>query len=457
VIPELSRFRLIWDCLILALVFVSCTAIPYQIAFSHGGQNTNLGVLYVIDAIFIVDIAFNFFTSYRSRGVEIFEPGLTVRRYLRAEFLIDAVANLPVLILPLLASDQFVFGLSLVAFFRLPQLMRIARLFVILKRWEAFSWIADGYLRIVKFLGFVALLVHWIACAWFVAAMITGFSQDSWVVRTGIEALDPADQYIRSLYWTIATITTVGYGDITPGHTAEYAVALIVMITGASLYAFLIGSVASLLSNLNASQNRHKKRVMVVTQYLHDRHAPRQLSDRVRSYYDYVWERDRGLNDAALLNDLPGPLRLDIMLHITRNILHDAPLFQHCSDPLRDALLMALELQIYPPDSYIVRKGEPGKQVFFVTDGSMEIIFGEDQRVYGEFGPGDYFGHLSMVLGETRTASIRTLTYCDVYVLGQEKFRKLRDDFSEFSEVLKLLSVEKTEKVSKMLIDGLVL
>jgi voltage-gated potassium channel len=290
-----------------------------------------------------------------------------------------------------------------------------------------------------------------------VAALVSGFSQDSWVVRAGIEALDPASQYIRSLYWTIATITTVGYGDITPGHTAEYAVALVVMITGASLYAFLIGSIASLLSNLNASQNRHKKRVMSVTQYLHDRDAPQQLSDRVRNYYDYLWARDKGQNDAELLNDLPGPLRLDVMLHITRNILQDAPLFQHCSDPLRNALLMALELQIYPPASYIVRKGEPGKQVYFVTDGRMEIIFGEDQSVYGEFGPGDYFGHISMVLGETRTASIRTLTYCDVYVLDQEKFKTLRSEFPEFSDVLKHLSVEKTEKVSKMLIEGIVL
>ena len=208
--------------------------------------------LYVIDAIFIIDIVSNFFTSYSTRGVEIFEPELTARRYLRTEFSIDVVANLPVFLLPLLAGDELIVGLSLAAVVRLPQLLRVVRLFVILKRWEAFSWVSDGYLRIIKFLGFVALLVHWIACAWFVAALTTGFSPDSWVARTGIETLDPASQYIRSLYWTIATITTVGYGDITPGHTLEYAVALIVMITGASLYAFLIGSIASLLSNLTA-------------------------------------------------------------------------------------------------------------------------------------------------------------------------------------------------------------
>ncbi len=45
-------------------------------------------------------------------------------------------------------------------------------MFVIFRRWEKLSWTNSGYLRITKFCLSVFLLIHWIACAWFVIAFI---------------------------------------------------------------------------------------------------------------------------------------------------------------------------------------------------------------------------------------------------------------------------------------------
>ena len=45
----------------------------------------------------------------------------------------------------------------------------------------------------------------------------------------------------KSIYWTIVTITTVGYGDITPHTVAGQIIATLVMLTGYSIIAVPTG------------------------------------------------------------------------------------------------------------------------------------------------------------------------------------------------------------------------
>ena len=152
------------------------------------------------------------------------------------------MANIPVCydILP----DEFSIHLLFV-FFRL---LRIVKFFAILRQWEIVSKINVGYLRISKFVVGTLILIHWIACFWFLVAIIENFSSDSWAVKAGIQESHSITQYIRSLYWAITTMTTVGYGDISPGNNSEYVFAMGVMLLGASMYAFIIGNIASVFA-----------------------------------------------------------------------------------------------------------------------------------------------------------------------------------------------------------------
>lgn len=37
---------------------------------------------------------------------------------------------------------------------------------------------------------------------------------DNWVIRLGYSDYSPWEKYLISLYWTIQTVVTVGYGDL---------------------------------------------------------------------------------------------------------------------------------------------------------------------------------------------------------------------------------------------------
>ena len=53
--------------------------------------------------------------------------------------------------------------------------------------------------------------------------------------------------YLTSFYFTISTITTVGYGDISGQNTIERSMGIIIMLIGVMAFSFATGSLSSIL------------------------------------------------------------------------------------------------------------------------------------------------------------------------------------------------------------------
>jgi hypothetical protein len=73
-----------------------------------------------------------------------------------------------------------------------------------------------------------------------------------------------------------------------------------VMLIGASMYAFIIGNIASLLSNLDSAKSSFFNKIESVTQYLKSRQVPHELIVQLRQYYEYQWAYQKGGNEKRI-------------------------------------------------------------------------------------------------------------------------------------------------------------
>lgn len=456
-ISELGGLRKSWDIIIAVLIVTSCLIIPFQIAFIHVANLQGSLIIYAIDLFFILSIFINANTTFRAGGEEITDLRRIRSRYFKKEFVFDFFAAFPLEVIFLFIPESGWHGISFILWLRLFRLVRIRQLFVIIKRWQRHYAFNPGYLRIVRFLSVITLLAHFIACSWYLTAFISKFPKESWAAISNIQEADIFTQYLRSIYWTITTMTTVGYGDIVPHLNYEYMFTIVVMLIGASTYALIIGNIASLLSSLDSLKSKFWNDLDAFKMYLNERGVDKITSSRVRDYYEYRWEHHRGHHEETLLNNLPEPLRLEVMQELAKTLLDEVPLFKHCSSQLKNILILNLKAETFNPGSYISRAGDIGKDMVFITKGVLEIINEGSGEVYCEYGPGEYFGNLSIMLEEKRTATIRSKSFCEVFILDSEAFFRIKRDFPEFLDVMKKTAAEKSEKTNQLLIDGIII
>ena len=108
--------------------------------------------------------------------------------------------------------------------------------------------------------------------------------------------------------------------------------------------------------------------------------------------------------------------------------LHEVPLFSEMDDEEVAGIRAIMDELKFKADQIIIREGEAGGLFYVITQGTVQVTIAnadKEQIVLQEIEPGGFFGELSMLTNEARSAQVRALT--DVTVLALE-----RHEFFEF-------------------------
>ena len=96
------------------------------------------------------------------------------------------------------------------------------------------------------------LICHIIACLWVFFATFSDDFQGTWM-EGDYQAMGSSDQYLTSFYFTVTTITTVGYGDISGSTSLEQIFCIILMVIGVVGFGLLSGALTNILQNYDVS------------------------------------------------------------------------------------------------------------------------------------------------------------------------------------------------------------
>jgi CRP/FNR family cyclic AMP-dependent transcriptional regulator len=111
----------------------------------------------------------------------------------------------------------------------------------------------------------------------------------------------------------------------------------------------------------------------------------------------------------------------------TVELLSRVPLFETLSRVHLSRVAALAEESEYHTGRVIVKKGDAGRAFYVIVDGTAKVLRGKIVTARGEatLGPGDFFGELSLLDGDARTATVVATSDLTVVRIERTAFRRL--------------------------------
>jgi hypothetical protein len=406
-----SRLYGVWDAVVVLATFYAAITIPVEMSFKTIPASFSPSH-WLISSIFLLD-----FIS-RARRFRL----KTIKRE-HHEFENKSWFQRILLLTDLLAAVPF-FLFTLPPFFKLVSLFKLFRVHYLFKTYR--STIIQ-YARTYTFLSFIfwiLVAINGLACGW------QGLHVHESEVRF-------TTNYINSLYWTITTLTSVGYGDIIPVSIPQKIYAIFLEVLGFGVFTFLIGTVASRLMRKDPATLRYQENIDALSALLHYRHLPGDLRNRILDFYKYMREKRLGYDETVFLKSLPGNLQTEVALYLKKEVIEKVTLFKNASDEFKREIALLLKPIFLMPGDYTFKAGDVGDRVYFVVNGELEVLTRSEDHIIAVLGPGDFFGEIALFKNKKRTATIKAHSKCNLYSLEKSSFEQVITTYPEIGNQIR--------------------
>lgn len=179
----------------------------------------------------------------------------------------------------------------------------------------------------------------------------------------------------ESMWWALATLTTVGYGDVVPASPLGKIVGGFVMIFGLGMFALPIGILAS-------------------------------------GFASEIQRRD---------------------FVVSWSMIARVPLFARLDGLSVSRITNLLQARVVEADTVIFHKGDPADNMFFIATGEARVEIEPEPVLLGD---GDFFGEFALLNDVPRSATVRAVTQCRLLVLDCEDFRGLLADDENLRRII---------------------
>lgn len=467
--PRTSRLMGYWDALTSLALLYTALLTPAEVALLDPALSPLEPLFLVnrtIDVIFLIDICLQFVlitevTRAQSQGAYwLTTPREIARQYLHTWFTIDLISTA-------VAAFDFI-GLSafnssgdqnsnlsslkvlrVIRVVRLIKLVRLLRASRMIRRWETRIAINYATLALVKALVSVILLGHWMACAWSMQARIQSDLSQTWLGRLGyctpivdddatsaVEQLwscPPLDIYVAALYFAAATITSIGYGDITPtlSNTTEVFMAAVLMFSSCVVWAHLIGVFSSILANFSPERNAFRAEIDQLNRFIKAEAMPKELARRMREYLHQSKHLRSAQIQQRLLSALPPALQGEVSWITNQSWLPNISFLQGAEPQFMLELSLQLHAVVFAPSNLAP------KNFLFIMQRGVAIYRGKVLTKGGVWGEDIVLETVALRSKETA----RALNYVAAYYISRDELLILAKKFPLAARVIRKYAI----------------
>uniref|UniRef100_A0A453P0T1 Cyclic nucleotide-binding domain-containing protein n=1 Tax=Aegilops tauschii subsp. strangulata TaxID=200361 RepID=A0A453P0T1_AEGTS len=179
-------------------------------------------------------------------------------------------------------------------------------------------------------------------------------------------------KYFYCFWWGLKNLSCLGQNLNTSLSIGEISFAIVIGVLGLVLFALLIGNMQSYLQATMVRLEEWRTKRTDMERWMQHRQIPQPLKECVRRYHQYKWVATRGVDEEALLEDLPMDIRRDIKRHLCLDLVRRVPLFDEMDERMLEAICERLRPALYTRGTRLVRELDPVDSMLFIIRGHLD-------------------------------------------------------------------------------------
>nr|XP_010925144.1 LOW QUALITY PROTEIN: potassium channel AKT1-like [Elaeis guineensis] len=422
--PYERRYRS-WETFLIILVIYSAWVSPFEFGFLEKEKGALPVMDNIVNGFFAVDIILTFFVAFIDRVTYLLidDPKQIAWKYITSWFVLDVVSTIPTelarkILPPKLRSYGF-FNML-----RLWRLRRVSALFARLEKDRNFNYF---WVRCVKLICVTLFAVHCAGCFYYLLAARNHNPSKTWI---GVYMPDFHERslwirYVTSMYWSITTLTTVGYGDLHAENTREMIFDIFYMLFNLGLTAYLIGNMTNLVVHGTSRTRKYRDTIQAATDFAQRNQLPVRLQDQMISHLTLKFRTDsEGLQQQETLDALPKAIRSSISHHLFYDLVQKVYLFRGVSNDLLFQLVSEMRAEYFPPREDVILQNEAPTDFYILVTGTAELIDLKNaiEQTVRVARAGDLVGEIGVLCYRPQLFTVRTKSLCQLLRLNRTAF-----------------------------------
>ncbi|KAK3260002.1 hypothetical protein CYMTET_31028 [Cymbomonas tetramitiformis] len=374
-----SKFFRRWDTWTCLLLIYTSVVTPYEVAFLPDSSKTYDGLFFfnrLVDFSFLLDIFFNFFLPIQTPdGKLISKHESVVYQYLTTWFILDVVSVFPFDFVGMAFNSQSTSNLRamrVVRLLKLAKLLRVLRAGRMFQRWESYVEVDYASLELAKFIIITIVVAHWLACTWYMVKELEE-REVNWLSNYDFIEGDAGamSKYLCSFYWSVATLSTLGYGDVVPTTDLERLFVIVATVMGASVYAYIIGTACSIVAGMGEKQSEFYKRMDQLNAMMREKELPRALRMKLRDYFRFAHSASTIISDDTMLAEMSPALRADVARLMHDTAIMKIPKFAEQPQSFHAQIALLLKISAFAATETVMAKNDWNNTLIVVQKGMV--------------------------------------------------------------------------------------